>query len=223
MIRAILFDLDDTLYDEADYVASGFGVVATAIAEHCEAKPEAILDFMLAELARNGRGRVFDATLDAFGLPAAKETIEHLVERYRSHAPVLGLYPDADRVLTVVRPDYRLAVVTDGLPLMQRAKLQALGLPDRVDTAVCCWEHDVPKPDPGGYRIALERLGVEISEAVIVGDRPDHDMAAAIALGGASVRIRRGRFARLSSASHPADHEIAILDELPGILARLLR
>jgi len=218
MIRAILLDLDDTLYDEADYVASGFRCVAERIAASTGAEAAAVYAFMQGECARHGRGRVFDAALVAFGARATAGAVAALVETYRHHVPQLRLWPDADRVLRALRPQYRLAVVTDGLPVMQRAKLAALGLPERLDSIVCCWEHDAPKPDPRAYRIALAALGVTPAEALVVGDRPDHDMAAAQALGCRSVRIRRGRFAQAEPGIWPAEFEIDSLDALPGLL-----
>jgi putative hydrolase of the HAD superfamily len=153
-------------------------------------------------------------------LPAGAAAVADLVQCYRHHVPVLRLYPDAGRVLDALRPGYRLAVVTDGLPVMQRAKLAALGLPERLDSYACCWEHDAPKPDPYAYRIVLAALGATPAEALVVGDRPDHDMAAAQALGCRSVRIRRGRFAQAPTGGYAAEHEIDSLDALPGLLPR---
>ena len=219
MIRGVLFDLDETLYDEADFVAGGFRAVADEIAGIGEADAAEIVAFLHEELARHGRGRIFDAALLRFGGDPTPERIGALVETYRGHRPAIGLFPDARRVLERLRPGLRLAIVTDGLPAMQRSKIAALGLDRMVDTAIFCWEIDAPKPDPRGFWHALECLGVAPEEALVVGDRPDHDIAAARTLGARSVRVRRGRYADSDAGPHAADREIASLDDLPEILA----
>lgn len=206
---AILFDLDETLYDEADYVRSGFRQVAARIAAMAGRDPAEVLAFMEAELARSGRGSVFDATLMAFGVEAkhglsgqglVAEPIAELVELYRAHRPDIRLFADADAALTALYGRLPMGLVTDGLPQMQRAKINALGLAERMESLVCTWEHDLPKPNPGGFWRAMQQLGTTPAQTLIIGDRPDHDLAAAEALGCAALRIRRGRFAGQASA-----------------------
>lgn len=217
MIRAVLFDLDDTLYDESSYVTSGFREVAARIAGDLNVDATRVLDFMQAELARSGRGKVFDTTLAAFGAVPVPERVAALLACYRAHRPQIALFDDAAACLEALS-GYRLAVVTDGLPVMQRNKAAALGLEQRVNTVVYCWEQGCPKPDPGAYLEALARLGVRPGEALVVGDRPDHDMAVARALGMPSVRVRRGRFAAVPEGDWPATR---VVDELSGLPAWL--
>lgn len=209
--RAILFDLDDTLYNEADYVSSGFRLVAGSIATAAKRNEAEVMDFMQAELTRAGRGRIFDAALAAFGLEARPEVVSELLELYRGHVPDVRLFADAEALLTALEGRVRLGLVTDGLAQMQWAKIRALRLDERMEAIICTWEHDLPKPDPGGYRLAMEQLGASPAETLIVGDRPDHDLAAARALGCAAVRIRRGRFAGLDSAPWKALLEVETL------------
>lgn len=202
---AILFDLDETLYDEADYVRSGFRQVAARIAAMAGRDPAEVLAFMEAELARSGRGGIFDATLRVFGVEARhgwseQGLVAELVELYRAHRPDIALFADADAALTALHGRLPMGLVTDGLPQMQRAKIGALGLAGRMESLVCTWEHDLPKPDPGGFRRAMQQLGATPAQTLIIGDRPDHDLAAAEALGCTALRIRRGRFAGQASA-----------------------
>lgn len=212
--QAILFDLDETLYAEVDYVRSGFAQVAERIAALADADFGQVLTFMEAELARVGRGRVFDAALSHFGLEASAELVSELVELYRSHEPYIRLFDDADGLLTRLQGKVQLGLVTDGLPQMQWAKIRALELDERMAAIVCTWEHDLPKPDPGGFRLAMERLGTQAEQTLIIGDRPDHDLAAAQALGCDAVRIRRGRFVDVASAPWKALLEVENLETL---------
>ncbi len=224
MIRAILFDLDDTLYPERDYVLSGYGVVAEKVAAEAGRPRDEIRQWMIARFDEKGREGLFDELLERAGLSADAGRIAELVEAYRRHEPTLRLDPAVADLLWRLRQTYRLGLVTDGLGIMQRRKVAALGLAALVDRVVYCWELDAPKPDPGGYRAALTALGCEASQALVVGDRPDHDLAAAAALGIAAVRVRTARFA--AQESGPAAQPLMTIDsllDLEGALDRMSR
>jgi putative hydrolase of the HAD superfamily len=205
---ALILDLDDTLYDERDYVLSGFRAVASRFPQ-----ADRLFAAMVAELDAHGRGRVFDVALAEAGITA---DVGELVEAYRQHEPKIALWPGVAEALAELRRDHRLAVVTDGLGIMQRRKVAALGVEPLVDAVLYCWEHDSPKPDPAPYAEALRRLGAKPEEAVVIGDNPRHDMAAARALGCRSIRVLTGRFAGETGA--PADATVAGFVEVPGVL-----
>jgi len=217
-IRAILFDLDDTLYREHDYVRSGFAAVAARLAAEPAAPPEDELYRALErEWLRSGRGRVFDVVIDRFGL---RVPVPELVEVYRNHEPELSLYADADRTLTALEArGCGFGIVTDGAAGVQRRKLRALGLDRRVPCIVVSDEYGpgASKPSAVPYRAALEQLRVPAAETLYVGDNPHKDFIGARALGMATVRVRRpvGDHAQtVLDTEHEADRDIASLDEL---------
>jgi putative hydrolase of the HAD superfamily len=220
MASAILLDLDDTLYEEASYMRSGFAVVAARIADMAGYAPAAVLEVLLETERRDGRGHVFDTALAAFGMAAEPALVQDLVSLYRSHPPRIALYPGARELLArLSREGRRTAIVTDGLPLMQRRKVEALDLERAVDAVVYSWELDAPKPDPAGFLAALARLGATPADCVVVGDNPYHDMAAARAIGARAIRVRRGRFAAMPApAGAEPDLEIAEIGALASVL-----
>lgn len=202
MRRALLLDLDDTLYDEAHYVQSGFRHVAEIASMTYGVDAQAALAFLEQRLRVAGRGRLFDDLLERNGLVADDVSVGVLVEAYRTHRPLIDLPAEVGNTLRQLRAGYLLAIVTDGLPAMQRRKVEALRLEEIVDTVVYCWEHDCQKPSPVGHRIALERLGGAVPAAV-VGDNVSHDLPVAIALEVPFIRILRGRFADVVSPAAP--------------------
>lgn len=128
------------------------------------------------------------------------------------------LDPDAEAVLDELAAGYRLALVTNGAPAIQRAKLALTDLARRFDAIVVSGEVGVGKPDPLVVRTALERLGVGPARAVMVGDSPERDVAAARAAGVRSVWLDR------TAGDRPAiepDARIRSLRELPALLAGL--
>ena len=144
------------------------------------------------------------------------------VELYRTHQPRLCLFPGVADTLARLRRRYRLAIVTDGLASMQRLKVAALDVERLVDAVVYCWNEQAPKPATGGFLRALRLLDADPPDAVIVGDAPQADMAAAATLGIASIRIRCGRFrtAKNSRMAMPVA-EISAFAEIEPALERL--
>src|SRR4051794_11933913 len=205
--RAVIFDLDDTLYREHDYVRSGFRAVARRLAAEPAAPSEGELyDALVAEWARHGRGHVFDAVAAEARLDV---DVDELVTVYREHQPQLTLYPDAERALARLEADATLVgVLTDGLATVQRRKLRALRLDSRIPCIVVSDDYglDAWKPSPVPYLAALGRLGVAAREAVYVGDNPSKDFIGARALGLQTIRVRRAIGDHAETVLDP-DHE----------------
>lgn len=189
-MKAVLFDLDQTLYPEADYVRSGFRAVAQYAARLAALNGAAIEEELHAILRRDGRGRVFDTFVEAHHL-AHRVSAATLLHVYRTHTPAIRLHHDAATLLS--RLDCALGLVTDGHPTAQRAKAAALGLAERFAVVICTGDlaAGAGKPDPAGFKVCLERLGVEAVETAYVGDDPAKDFAAPRALGMRTVQVQR--------------------------------
>lgn len=189
-MKAILFDLDQTLYPEADFVRSGFRAVAVHLAQHCGGEAGALAEEMESILWREGRGRVFDLlhARHRWGARVSPETMLHL---YRTHVPKLRLHADAAALLAGLTGP--LGLVTDGHATAQHNKICALGLEARFGALVCTADlgAHAAKPAPTGFRVCLERLGVAATDAIYVGDDPAKDFAAPRTLGMRTVRVVR--------------------------------
>lgn len=189
-MRTVIFDLDQTLYPEADFVRSGFRAVAAHLAERCGGSAPALAEEMESILWQQGRGRVFDLLREQHGWGArvAADTLLHL---YRTHVPVLRMHADAAELLGQLRMP--LGMVTDGHPTAQHGKIAALGLTERFTAIVCTGDlgAHAAKPAATGFRVCIERLGIAPGEAVYVGDDVAKDFAAPRALGMRTVRVVR--------------------------------
>jgi putative hydrolase of the HAD superfamily len=223
MIQAIVFDLDDTLYPERDYVFSGFRAVATWAEEHLGIP--AVQGFIeLRRLFEDGvRGDTFDRWLESHGFQP-DEWVPRMVQVYREHYPYIAPYPEVPALLQRLRPRYRLGLVTDGYAEVQKRKLTALGLTSCFDALVFSdeWGRQAWKPNSRPFEIALERLEVTGSEAVYVADNPVKDFLGARQVGMWTVRVRRpdGLYSHLEPtwAQYAPDIEIESLDCLEAIL-----
>lgn len=161
-IRVLLFDLDDTLYEERHYAESGLAAAAAEIARGSGIDADTAKAALLKNFAR-GREKIFDRTLPELGLPAGAETVAALVDVYRRHLPHIALYPGVRDMLARLKERFRIAIVTDGLPLMQQNKIAALEISALTDAVVYTWRDGHPKPDPAGFLAAAEKLGVPLA------------------------------------------------------------
>jgi len=122
--------------------------------------------------------------------------------------------PSAPRTLDALAPRHAFALVTNGAPDVQREKLDGSGLASRFATVVISGELGIGKPEPGIFLAAIERIGVPASEAVMVGDSAERDVAGARAAGLRTVWLdREGTGARSG-----ADVRITRLDDLAAAL-----
>lgn len=215
-IIALLIDLDDTLFDERAYVESGFRHVATVLSEQDLALADRIFAFMVKQLDKAGRGRIFDDTLDQFGLTAWQNKVPDLVQAYRHHKPDIAMYPRVRETLDRLKRRWRLGLVTDGTPIMQKRKVEALALENDFEAIVYCWEIEAPKPSPDGFLQAMAQLNADPQGTIIIGDNPTHDMDAARRIGCQSIRVRTGRY-----RDQPCDHATVQIEAFAGLPAVL--
>ncbi len=217
-MRAIVLDLDDTLYLERDYAISGYRAVAERFADRLGDRERAVAA-MLHELDHGDRRKVFDGALRRLGLPPDPKLIRGMIAVYGAHAPTISLLPDAQRALARWRGRVRLGLISDGAAARQRAKLAALGISDVFDRIVLTDElgPGQEKPHAAAFVSIQSALGASSGECTYVADNPSKDFIAPNRLGWMSVRVRRpsGIYADAPPAPHgEPTRTIATLDEL---------
>ncbi|MBV9283309.1 MAG: HAD family hydrolase [Acidimicrobiia bacterium] len=208
-VDAVLFDLDDTLFDQRVWLQGAWRAVASTGACEFGIGERQLFD-ALVEISAEGtdRGRIIDRALARVGLRSSPLVVEPLVKAFRAHRPPeLPPYPGVDVALRTLGARVPLALVTDGDPDIQRFKLDALGLADAFAVVVLTDRLDggraARKPNPVGLLHALSQLFVEPEAAVYVGDRPDKDIAAAHAAGMRAIRVRTGEYRHVDNADPP--------------------
>ncbi len=217
-MKAVLFDLDDTLYPERSFVRSGFRAVARHLARTAPLDAESLFQRMMVVLEREGRGEVFDIVLQDLG-HYRLNLVPELVHVYRTHRPAIRLFDDVEPGLRRLKQEgFLLGVVTDGLASVQRNKIGALDLETMVDTIVCTEEvgRGEGKPSAAPFRTALELLQVEPSETAYVGDDPAKDFQGPRELGMRTVHMhRKGLSGRLAQEEiGKVDLRVETLEEL---------
>lgn len=143
-----VFDLDDTLYREIDFLYSGY----RAIAHELEARTGT--DHYAGMLARYGRNEnVFGWIVDTFKAQWPELTREMLLTLYREHIPAITLRREAAALLSELKQrNIPAGLITDGRSITQRNKLQALGLGGYFADTIISEEFGSEKPDERNYR-----------------------------------------------------------------------
>ncbi|MET9568282.1 HAD family hydrolase [Streptomyces virginiae] len=229
-IRAVLWDIDDTLFDytgadaaglaaqlEAVRLAERYGTPAQALARWRE-----ITDRHWARFAagvgtfqgqRQERVREF---LDEPRMTAAEADawFDQYVEHYKA---AWAVFPDVVPALDALAADYRHGVLSNSSTANQDPKLRHLGLRERFEVLVCAVELGVSKPEAEAFLAACEALGLPAEEVAYVGDQPEIDARGARDAGLLAVWIDRdGR----RGAGPEGAHRIEGLDRLPELLGR---
>jgi putative hydrolase of the HAD superfamily len=220
-IACVVFDIDDTLYLERDYIRSGFDDVGRWV--ETELGFAGFFDRCWYAFQSGVRARVFDVVLAAQA-GADPDVIRSLVDRYRSHTPSIALLPDAEDALGRLAGRYRLAGLSDGPLTSQRAKVQALGLTGRLDPIVFTDELGRAswKPAPDGFRLIEARLGYAGPAYCYVADNPAKDFRGPSELGWRTVRVRRGAGLHHDEPSGPdVDVEVGDLSSIERLLVEL--
>jgi HAD superfamily hydrolase (TIGR01509 family) len=225
-LKAILFDVDGTLYDQTRV---RLGMLARLLAftarypTHGWQSIRIVREFRRAQETLRHRVGVGEDTDLAQAQEAARrlgvsvDEVRRWVMRWMEHEP-LDLLSAARRdgvmeTLTAARArGIRLGVCSD---YPADAKLAAMHLHDLFDVVVCAQDADVQsfKPDPRGLLVATERLHVQPSEALFVGDRPEIDAVAAERAGMASVIVVGRKFSPWDRRPGPARYTCRALAE----------
>jgi putative hydrolase of the HAD superfamily len=218
--RAIIFDLDDTLYPLEWFVQSGFVAAAAWLEAEHGIDAHTALSLMRRARAYGERGREFQVLCARFTLPVS--TVPALVRVVREHEPRIHMPEESTAVLGELHRSWRIGVLTNGLPDVQRRKIRALKLVANVDCIVFASDvgTGLGKPDPAAFQAVLSRLDVQADRAVVVGDDPIADIHGAGLLGIRTVHLSRARI-KWPEGVMPPDACVSSILEVPQAADRL--
>jgi len=211
----LVFDLDDTLYNEHDYVMSGFLAVANFLQERKGLKANKIFEEMKEILRESGRGLSFDTFLKNNQI-YSKKLVKECLHIYRHHLPQIEIYPDAKRLIERYK-DQSLFIVTDGHKIVQENKIKALNLNDKMEHCYLTnrYGNTNAKPSPYCFLLICKKKQLSPRDVVYIADNPYKDFVGLKTLGFQTIRILRGHYKDIKlDKAHEADRTITTLDEL---------
>ncbi|SDH57637.1 HAD family hydrolase [Winogradskyella thalassocola] len=174
----IVFDLDDTLYNELDYLKSAYKSIALSL-EPNNWKPLYLKMFSLYRCKIN----VFEFIANTY-----KIKIGLLVEMYRNHQPQIQLFDGVLEVFEAIKSrNGKIGIITDGRSMTQRAKLKSLGILSYIDKLIISEEIGSEKPNSLNF-IAIEKA-LSGFEYYYIADNLKKDFIAPNSLGWKCVAL----------------------------------
>lgn len=220
----LIFDLDDTLYDEMTYVRSGFRAVAAFGKESFGWNEIKSYNFMNESLMENGRGKVFDEWLRLHD-NYSNFQVARCVHIYRHHSPQIQLAKFALKILEQYQAQHSLYLVTDGHKIVQHKKIVALGIDTIFKRCLITHRFGIKHAKPSLY--CFEKIRkvekCDWSRMVYVGDNPNKDFINLNVMGAHTIRVKTGAYAEVKAeVGFDAKYTISDLEQLPTLLDQVI-
>jgi putative hydrolase of the HAD superfamily len=224
MIKAVIFDLDNTLLD---FISMKESAVSSAVHAMIEAgldlDEKSSYERIITLYQETGweNQQIFDIFLkEKTGEVDNKYLAAAIVSYRRAREATLRLYPDVQRTLNVLtKMGLKLAVVSDAPSREAWMRIYYLNLHHVFDLVLTFDDVGERKPSPKGFEMALEKLGIKTDEALMIGDWPERDVAGASKLGIKTIYAKYGdTFGTVESG---ADWDVENIYEVVGIIKSL--
>jgi putative hydrolase of the HAD superfamily len=221
-VRAVIFDLDNVLYNEREYIFAAFYNIAHFLSERsqyssCEVFSKLVHDF---EEKSSLYPRLFNDVLSYLGLN--QDLLPEILKLYATVDTKIELFPAVSSLLLGLRSyGLKLALVTNGNVQIQSNKIRLLGVEKFFDIVVFARETPTSKekPHPDAYLDALQKLGVKGEETICVGDNPYTDFWGAKQIGIRTVRFLYGEFRDVHLHEvYEAEITLDELEKFPGVI-----
>ncbi len=219
MIKAVIFDLDDTLLDRDASVAYFIEQQYERLRSAFDGVSKATFAERFIELDAHGyitKDKVYQQIVTEFGLTDVswQELFTDYQSRFKEYCLNLpGLEP---MLQALVKQNLSLGIITNGPTPFQEQKIRAMGIADYFSVILVSAAEGVKKPDPAIFQRAVDRLGVKPSEAIFVGDNPRADIQGAQTFGMKAIWKRVAHW-NCSSADEICDG----LGQLPALVQKL--
>jgi len=229
-LKAILFDVDDTLFSTTEFarkarrnavramIEAGLDLPEESVARELEevlaefsSNYEHHFDKLLMRLRPPCMARVNPALIVAAGVAAYHDTKFRELVPFEDVAPFFGALRKAG---------IRIGIITHGWTVKQAEKLVRLGLVPYLEPASIFISDQlgISKPNPKLWTLALADMHLLPQEAMYVGDHPQNDVSAPRALGMVTVWAARAAKRGLEGAAAGPDHTVSDFRELAAIL-----
>lgn len=175
-IKGVIFDLDDTLYGEKQYVRSGYRKIAEFLNDN--AAEEKLWSYFL-------EGK---PAIDEYLAEANKTDLKgKCLEIYRNQMPEITLYDGVVELINELKAKgIKLGIITDGRGEGQKNKIKALGIDKLIDDIIITDELggvQFRKPNDISFRIMQLRWKLPFEQMIYIGDNPQKDFKAPRQLG----------------------------------------
>jgi len=225
-IKALFFDIDDTLYDSSKLAKmarknSINAMIDAGLPEKDEVKVFEILKKIIKKFGSNYPHH-YDELIKEMGENWNPKIIATGVVAYE-HTKVgyLKPFPKVVPILLEIKKNYKLGIISNGLAIKQWEKLVGLGVHHLFNTVVTSEEEGFEKPDQKIFMQAVKKIGLKPEECIMVGDKLANDILGAKKSGMLTILIHDDNGRRMSTDTEKPDFIITEFSELIEILNNL--
>jgi uncharacterized cofD-like protein len=223
-IKAIIFDLDDTLYDCSFTLTESAQrrAVDAMIAEGLQTTAEEALQAIPSLRAgQQGKLNVVEALVDKFG-PRRDHLVKVGLQAYNRGEikTEIALFPDVSSTLASLHEKYKLVLVTTGVAQRQRNKIAKLGLDNSFDL-ILIDDINEKLSKKERFLAAIANYNLQPQDILVVGDRVFSEIKIGNQLGMVTVQMKHGHYADISPSKEweSPDYSITQISEVPTVIA----
>jgi putative hydrolase of the HAD superfamily len=194
MIKAVFFDIDDTLYDTSGFARlarrAAINVMIDAGLPLSSDEAYKLLKEIIKEKGSNYDKHFNILTKRVFGEEKPLLIALGMITYHNVKFALLRLFPKTPSALIYLKSKgYHLGVISDGITIKQWEKLIRLGLNHFFDEVVTSEEAGVEKPDERIFRLALDRMGCQPTKSIMIGNKFNKDIIGAINIGMSAILV----------------------------------
>jgi putative hydrolase of the HAD superfamily len=216
MIKAIFFDIDNTLYDSATLTSMARkNSILAMIDAGIEVPEDEISSDLKTIISKFGSNfpRHYDELMKLYGLENPKIIAAAIVAYEHTKLAYLKPMAGVDPTLMELKKEFKLGVISNGLRIKQWEKLVGLRIHHFFDAVITSEECGCEKPAPEIFLAALRALDIESGEAVMVGDKYDLDIEGAKRVGMETIWLKKGE----TKSSNEINSFSQILEVMKGL------
>jgi putative hydrolase of the HAD superfamily len=194
MIKAVFFDIDDTLYDTSGFAElarkAALGTMIDAGLPLSNQEAYLLLREIIKEKGSNYDKHFNVLTKRVFGEEKPLLIALGMITYHNVKFALLRLFPETMSTLIYLKKNnYQLGVISNGLTIKQWEKLIRQGLYHFFDDVVTSQEAGFEKPDSKIFQLALDRMGCQANKSVMVGNKFTEDILGATNAGMSAILV----------------------------------
>jgi putative hydrolase of the HAD superfamily len=212
----VIFDLDDTLIDELEFVKSGLNAVTDYVYKHLQINKEDFLNRLFFYLEKS-RDKIIDNALLDYSI-FNKKLLKKCISIYRLHKPQIKLKPEAKTLIKELsKKKISLYIVTDGNKIVQYNKIKALQIEPFFKQVFITYRFGKKhsKPSPYCFLKICKLEKVDPTKAIYIADNVQKDFVGIKPLGFKTIRIKQGQHKNIFiNEAHEADYIVDGLNQI---------
>ena len=219
----LIFDLDDTLYAERNFIESGYNAVAESLSKSFGWNKKEILKYMFKLLNNQGRENIFNILLEKKG-KKSKKLINKCLLIYRNHKPSIKLPQSTKNVLSGLSKKPYL--VTDGHKIVQKNKIHSLKIKKKFQKIFITHQYGIKYAKPSTYCFKkIKKIeNCKWNQMAYIGDNPAKDFINLNILGIKTIRVLTGEHSKVKvKKGFNANYSISSLEELPSLIKKVFK